>query len=144
MSMIFLKKPADFSPKAEVVSCFFEHDGKFLLLRRRKEAPQGDTWCVPGGKIEKGETLVQAMLRESGEETGFAPNPSQLAHFKKLYVRYPAFDFVYDVFHYPLLDKFPVALSHEHTEYRWAEPTEALTFNLIPDEDACIKMFYSL
>ncbi len=38
----------------------------------------GDTWCIPGGGVDKGEALVDALYREMIEETGVAPEIGQL------------------------------------------------------------------
>ncbi|MFW0785329.1 NUDIX domain-containing protein [Gordonia sp. CPCC 206044] len=43
--------------------------GRFLLVQRRNE-PQAGCWTVPGGKVEPGESLRQAVVREVAEETG--------------------------------------------------------------------------
>ena len=40
--------------------------GEVLLIRRS----DNDNWAVPGGAIDLGESLVQAALRETREETG--------------------------------------------------------------------------
>ncbi|WHU48125.1 carboxyl transferase domain-containing protein [Gordonia sp. L191] len=45
--------------------------GRFLLVKRGHE-PQAGMWTVPGGKVEPGETLEQAVIREIAEETGVA------------------------------------------------------------------------
>lgn len=44
--------------------------GEKLLLVRRSHRPDAGKWGFPGGKIERGETIVDAALRELGEETG--------------------------------------------------------------------------
>jgi ADP-ribose pyrophosphatase YjhB (NUDIX family) len=45
------------------------HDHKVLLVLR-KQAPSKDLWAIPGGGVELGETLGQAVEREVFEETG--------------------------------------------------------------------------
>ncbi|WP_353507134.1 NUDIX domain-containing protein [Gordonia sp. ABSL11-1] len=45
-------------------------DADRLLLVRRGHAPQMGRWTVPGGKVEPGETLEAAVVRETWEETG--------------------------------------------------------------------------
>lgn len=46
-------------------------DGQVLLVRRANP-PDAGRWGFPGGKIERGETLAQAALRELKEETGIS------------------------------------------------------------------------
>ncbi|WP_406720477.1 NUDIX hydrolase [Thioclava litoralis] len=40
------------------------------LLVKRKNPPDAGLWGFPGGKVEWGETVAQAALRELAEETG--------------------------------------------------------------------------
>ncbi|GAA1769954.1 NUDIX hydrolase [Kocuria aegyptia] len=44
-------------------------DGRLLLIRRGTE-PQRGRWSVPGGRVEPGETVAEAAVREAFEETG--------------------------------------------------------------------------
>jgi 8-oxo-dGTP diphosphatase len=41
-----------------------------ILLIRRGQPPEAGRWSVPGGRVEMGETLVEALEREMWEETG--------------------------------------------------------------------------
>src|SRR3954467_4812923 len=44
-------------------------DGRLLLVRRGRGPAQGE-WSVPGGRVEPGETVGEAVVRELAEETG--------------------------------------------------------------------------
>ena len=50
------------------------HEGRVLLIRRGKEPLRG-RWLVPGGTVEWGETLEEAVAREVLEETGVHVRP---------------------------------------------------------------------
>ena len=53
------------------------HEGKVLLIRRGKEPLRG-RWVVPGGTVEAGETLQEALVREVREETGLLVRPLEV------------------------------------------------------------------
>lgn len=52
----------------EVVAAVIEHEGKILVCRRRPEKAAGGKWEFPGGKLERGETHSEALVREIREE----------------------------------------------------------------------------
>ena len=53
------------------------HQGRVLLIKRGKEPLRG-RWVVPGGTVEVGETLEQALVREVREETGLTVRPIEV------------------------------------------------------------------
>ena len=55
--------------RAEVcVGAVAIHDGELLMVRRGR-GPAAGAWSVPGGRVEFGETLAEAVVREVFEET---------------------------------------------------------------------------
>ena len=67
------------SPSAPVVGVggVLIRDGKVLLIRRGKPPLYG-RWVVPGGTVELGESLEQALVREMREETGLEVVPLEV------------------------------------------------------------------
>jgi len=51
------------------VSVAVWRDGKVLLIQRGHDPWRG-AWSLPGGRVERGETLMEAVARELMEETG--------------------------------------------------------------------------
>lgn len=54
------------NPKV-AAGCVFESEGKLVLLRRAIEPAYGK-WVFPGGFVDRGETVVEAAVRETREE----------------------------------------------------------------------------
>lgn len=59
------------------VAVILDADGRILLSRRAADSHQGGLWEFPGGKVESGESLSQAMTRELAEELGITIGPLQ-------------------------------------------------------------------
>jgi 8-oxo-dGTP diphosphatase len=56
------------SPKLTVDGVLL--NGQQVLLIKRKHEPFKDTWALPGGFVDYGETTEHAVIREMKEETG--------------------------------------------------------------------------
>ncbi|OCW57720.1 NUDIX hydrolase [Hoeflea olei] len=66
---------------ALAVSVAVERDGRFLLVLRANP-PAQHMYAFPGGRVDPGESLEHAALRELEEETGLrASNPRAFARF---------------------------------------------------------------
>lgn len=141
--MISRDKPEHFIPKFEVVSCFVEYNDEILLLLRQDYKPEGNTYGVPAGKIDEGETPDKAMKREGWEETQI--DLSDAEYFDILFVTYPDYQFIYHMYSKRFAEKPNVTINEkEHKNYTRKTPQEALKMDLIRDLDECIKLFYDI
>ena len=68
------------------VSAAIIRDGKVLIVRRARP-PASGIFTLPGGGVEAGETLREAVIREVREETGLAIEPIGLAGHREVIAR---------------------------------------------------------
>ena len=63
------------APLVGVGAVVFDQHWRVLLVKRGSE-PQKGQWSLPGGLIELGESLTEAVAREVAEETGLVVEPA--------------------------------------------------------------------
>lgn len=100
-----------------------------LLLIRRGHGPAAGRWSVPGGRVEGGELLAEAVVRELAEETGlegvcgelvgWVERVSEDQHFVILDFRATVLD-----------DRDPVA-GDDATEARWVPLEDVAALDLV-------------
>lgn len=71
----------------EVVAALIVKDHRFLICQRPAHKARGLLWEFVGGKVEPGETLPQALIRECREELGIRVTPQEI--FMQLVHIYP-------------------------------------------------------
>lgn len=99
-----------------VAGAVIREDGRLLAIKRRDNGQ----WEPPGGVVEPGETLHQALIREIREETGLTVEPGPLTGVYQNMER----DIVALVFRcHPRTDETPRA-SPESSEARWLDQQE--------------------
>jgi 8-oxo-dGTP diphosphatase len=148
IGMTYEKVPETFNPRFEVVSCFIERDGKILILRRGDDKSQGGKWGLPAGKVDNGEDLKKAIVREVEEETGLKIPEENLHYFGKTFHNHDGLNFVFHMFSAPFAEFSEVKINtHEHREFLWKTPPEVLalpTKEKVEDFDYTIKFVYGL
>lgn len=101
------------------------HADRALVLRRRpNDRSFAHQWCLPGGRIEAGESPGQTALREIAEETGLA-----IRIERELGAR-PVGAFRIHRF-VARADAPAVTLSDEHVAARWLTRAEAMRAEVI-------------
>jgi mutator protein MutT len=101
----------------EIVNAVLLRDGRVLLARRsaaRKAYP--DLWSFPGGHVERGEGLEQALHRELREEVGIVPSEYRpLAPIVDPHVA----STIYRMYAVTAWQGDPTIRDREHSELRW-------------------------
>lgn len=86
--------------------------GRFLYLLR---SDTNYSWGVPGGKVEKNETLFEGLERECFEEIGYFPKDAKLIPIQKFVNN----NFTYHTFFCAVDEEFVPDLNNEHVGYAW-------------------------
>jgi 8-oxo-dGTP diphosphatase len=79
-----------------VVAAFIERRGRVLLSQRRADQSFPLAWEFPGGKVEAGEDLDSALVREIREELGCVIRVGEILDL--VYHAYPDFDLIMPVY----------------------------------------------
>lgn len=92
-----------------------DNTGRSLYLLR---GHRDGGWCLPGGKVERGETLIGALARECQEEIGWW-------YDGKIYpiecYTSPDGRFQYHTFFHVVDREFVPTLNHEHVGWAWCD-----------------------
>jgi 8-oxo-dGTP diphosphatase len=108
------------------VSAAIFRDGRVLIVRRARPPARG-LYTLPGGGVELGETLEEAIIREVREETGLAIAPLALVGFREAVARDAAGRVERHFVILPFAARWiagEVALSEELAEAHWRKPDE--------------------
>ena len=111
----------------KVVGCFLEYDNKFVIVHRLPHKVDGNTWGLPSGKVEHGESDEDAVRRELFEETGYLADFSEFELLGQHDFVSPRGDTVtYTSFRVALNDLHDVTIEEAaHSEYKWVTVSEA-------------------
>lgn len=132
MAYVFFEPPSGFQSQVSVAGCYCEFEDKILLLKRTPHKHQGDTWGIPGGKLDEGETPRSAAIREVFEEVGISLKEDDLKEIDTMYIRGPLNDYIFYRFRVRLFTLPIINLSlEEHVEASWLTLEEALKLPLI-------------
>jgi 8-oxo-dGTP diphosphatase len=140
---VYLEPSPQFKPRFDIAALYIEDGDRLLFLHRQENKSQGNRWGIPGGKVDKNETPLQAIIREVKEETGYDFSDQPIQFLKTVYVEHNEKDHItYHMFRTTLpFDPSAVKINfNEHKGFTWITVNDALKYELIDDEDHCIKM----
>ena len=129
--------------KLSVGAAIINNQGHVLMLKRKADDFMPNIFELPGGGLEKDESLLDALKREVKEETGCA-----IKEVKKYitHIDFPSssglrtrrFNFLIE-----LQEPISVRLS-EHSQYIWIDPKDAGQFDITPKTRGILSLLDSL
>lgn len=124
-----LESPRPLFPLTTVGALVAHPSGKVLIVRTTKWR---GTWGVPGGKVEWGETLEAALIREFKEEVGLELTDVRFALLQEAVID-PQFlreaHFIM-VNYYACCENEIIVPNEEIEEWAWVTPQEAIEYPL--------------
>lgn len=121
--------------KIEVVAALIFDGDKFLICQRPAHKARGLLWEFVGGKVEKGESMAAALVRECREELDITVNPQEI--FAEVTHAYP------DVTVHLTLFKCTVSRGEirllEHNAAQWITPDEIEKYDFCPADTEILQ-----
>lgn len=113
--------------KIEVVAAIIQEEGKILATQRGYGEFKGG-WEFPGGKVEPGESMQEALVREIHEELAIFIDVGK--HIKTVEYQYPSFFLTMHCFLCTI--KSGTILLLEHDAAKWLKIEEFSSVNWLP------------
>lgn len=124
----------------EVVAALIWDKEKFLICQRPENKARGLLWEFVGGKVEKGETKEQALIRECQEELAITVEPHEI--FTEVTHEYPDITVHLTLFNCTILRGQPQLL--EHNAMAWIIPAEVPNYDFCPADVEILKKILEL
>lgn len=121
----------------DVVAALIWDNGRFMICQRPERKSCAMLWEFVGGKVEKGESKEQALIRECREELAVTVRPHDV--FCEVDHEYPDITIHLTLFNAEITEGVPQKL--EHNDIRWITPSEIDGYAFCPaDKDILEKI----
>lgn len=108
-----------------VAAVIVNKENEFFCARRKNEGPLALKWEFPGGKIENGESLTEALIREIKEE--FSTKIQVNDFIMTVKHQYETFHITMHAFYATVINGDLVL--NEHTDFKWLKKDDLLSLD---------------
>ena len=119
----------------DVVAALIWEDDRFLACQRPANKARALLWEFVGGKVEPGETLEEALIRECREELDITVAPRDV--FMEVVHEYPDLTVRLTLFNASIAEGTPRAL--EHNDIRWITRAQIDELEFCPADEEILK-----
>ncbi len=118
----------------QVVAALIRDGDKFMIFQRPVTKTRAYQWEFVGGKVEQGETLEEALVRECREEIGVTVRVGDV--FMEVDHEYPDITIHLTLFNAEIAEGIPLKL--EHNDIKSITPDEIEQYRFCPADDAIL------
>ena len=127
-------------PFVAVRAIILREDKRILLLKRASNDAYGELWCLPGGKIDFGQTSEEAITREVKEETSLTCSRVCFLFYKDGLPQNEGEDHYLTLYFKCRVDG-EIVLNKESSDFRWLEPAELDKYDIAFKNDEAIREY---
>ena len=115
----------------QVVAALIWEKDKFMICQRPANKARALLWEFVGGKVEPGETMAQALIRECQEELAITISVGDV--FMEVIHTYPDITVHLTLFNATVAEGIPQML--EHNDLQWITPGEISNYDFCPADE---------
>jgi len=119
------------------------HDGRVLLLRRAAAEYGNNAWCLPGGKVDYGDTVEGTVAKELQEETGLRCEEAKFLFYQDSPAIQPGKMHCIN-FYFECRATGEIQLNAESSEAVWIGPEDLDRFEVVFRNDEGVKRYWSI
>lgn len=119
----------------EVVAALIWDQDKFMICQRPAHKARGLLWEFVGGKVEPGESMPAALIRECREELDITVDVGEI--YLQVLHEYPDISIRLTLFHCTLATGTPKLL--EHADLAWISPAQISDFCFCPADKEILQ-----
>jgi 8-oxo-dGTP pyrophosphatase MutT (NUDIX family) len=116
--------------------------GRVLVLQRAADSTDGGRWCLPGGKIDYGDSAEHAAMRELLEETALRATSLRFLFYQDSLPAAPGRMHCINLYFYCAAEG-EVVLNEESVAAAWIGPGDLAAYNLSFRNDEALASYWA-
>ena len=118
-----------------------DEQNRVLILRRQNTTHSSGAWCLPGGKVEYGQTVEEAARQELREETSLECTSMRFLFFQdSLPLELGTMHCIN--FYFDCIASGHVRLSDESSEYAWISSADLDRYTIVFRNDEALRSYW--
>jgi 8-oxo-dGTP pyrophosphatase MutT (NUDIX family) len=118
-----------------------DSEGRVLILRRKAGKYGNGGWCLPGGKVDYGDTIEQTIVKELYEETSLQVINSKFLFYQDSLPLEEGKMHCINLY-FECTTSGIVVLNHESIEFKWISSSEIKDYNILFGNDIVLMDYW--